>query len=288
MKPMVTVLMPCYNAGDYLIEALESVYTQTYKRWKIILIDDASTDNSLYKARKYVKNPRVTIIRNPENLGQSKSQNIGLAHVDTSYVIQLDSDDWFYPETLEVLVREAENQPQNVGIFCGNFLYYYRTKKGWQGIIEKGYSYKNKYEFLLADCTLRPRFYRTDALKEVGGWPTDDQYEGRYVEDRRILLRMIENYDLHWVDQLLYKYRRHSKNMTRQQEINDEMIRWIHSDALKRWGDEYEAVYHKSDDGWSELVKLVPKGDAQTEQRQELYPTHQPIREKAPKSLLKR
>ncbi len=209
-----------------------------------------------------------------------------MGNTDSPYVIQLDCDDTFYPNTIGVLVREAETQPQNVAVFCGNFLYYYKENGQPMGIIEKGYSYKNKYDFLLADCTLRPRLYRTSVLKQIGGWPTDDPYEGRYVEDRRILTRIIAQYQFHWVDKILYRYNSHASCMSiRKKEESEEMIKWIHSDALKRWGDHYEPIYQKSDDGWIGLVKLVPKNGAQSEQRNVLYPLHKPRRKRAKKSL---
>ena len=54
MTSQVTVLIPFYNPGRYLVEAIESVFSQTYKKWKLILINDASTDNSLSLIEKYL------------------------------------------------------------------------------------------------------------------------------------------------------------------------------------------------------------------------------------------
>ncbi len=75
------------------MEAIESVFSQTYKNWKLILINDASTDNSLSLIEKYLSDDRVSIVHHQHNLGQSSSLNTGLNLVDTPFIIQLDADD---------------------------------------------------------------------------------------------------------------------------------------------------------------------------------------------------
>jgi glycosyltransferase involved in cell wall biosynthesis len=61
MSSKVTVLIPFYNPGRYLVDAIESVFSQTYKNWKLILINDASTDDSLSLIKKYLSDDRVKI-----------------------------------------------------------------------------------------------------------------------------------------------------------------------------------------------------------------------------------
>ncbi|MBD0384331.1 glycosyltransferase [Paenibacillus sedimenti] len=256
----VTVMLPSYNAGRYLKEAVQSVFDQTYTNWKLIIVDDASTDNSIDTIQKFLKDPRVTLIRNPQNLGQSKSQNVALQLVDTPYVIQLDADDLFFPNTIERLKQEADKQSEDVAVFYGNFMYIGDgMKKGKKKAHIRRYrQFKDGYDFLLEDCTVRPRFYRTSALKRVGGWPTDDPYEGRYIEDRSIILRLFEYYRCRWVDETLYKYRKHSSNLSKAIEVNGEVVEWVVREALKRWGDHYKPVF-AFHEGWNRMVQLVPK-----------------------------
>lgn len=263
MCPDVTVLIPSYNPGRYLVEALDSVFGQTYTRWKIILVDDASTDNSIALAGKYIADPRVTLVRNSNNLGQSKSLNAGLTLVDTPYVVQLDSDDWFYPYTLEVLVSKAKKLPEEVGVIGGNVHIVYENSLGRvvKGVVLKNRSFKDRYDFLLANISLWPRFYRTSALNRIGGWPTDDPYEGRYMEDR-ILLRLIEYYRFYWIDQVLYNHRRHGRNQTNRVQEYAYITEWAIRDALKRWGDRYEPVFKTYGGGRKKVIALAPKTQA--------------------------
>jgi glycosyltransferase involved in cell wall biosynthesis len=261
MSAMVTVLIPTYNAGNYLSDALNSVFAQIYPPWKMIVIDDASTDNSLETARHLLMDDRISVIKNDANLGQSKSLNNGLAQVITPYTIQLDSDDWFMPSTLDVLVKVAEKLPEKVALISGNINMVIENTAG--GVLKeeilRGRPFNERYQFLVADCSQWPRFYRTSALKHIGGWPTDVPYSGRYMEDKLILLRLIEQYSFHWVDVVLYNHRRHSNNQTNLTDVYNEMTEWTVNNALQRWGNRYSPLFRDDSFGRKRLVRLIPK-----------------------------
>lgn len=263
MIPVVTVLLPTYNAGEYLREALVSVFAQTYTSWQIILIDDASSDNSIFSVKPYLRDPRITLLQNSVNKGQSWSLNRGLERVNTPYTLLLNADDWFYPYTLEVLVKKAEELPARVAVISGNLNMVFEDEKGkvTGNVVWKNRSYDDPYDFLLSNNSLWPRFYRTAALEHVGGWPTDDPLEGRYMEDR-ILLYLIEHYSFHWIDMLLYNHRRHGGNLTNQLDNYNKTIEWAIRDALKRWGDLYEPIFSKRPRNLQKVVKLVLKSEA--------------------------
>lgn len=125
--------------------------------------------------------------------------------------------------------------------------------------IRKGRNFKDRWDFLLSNSSVWPRFYRTKALRSVGGWPTDDPFEGRYMEDKRILMRLIEKYRFHWIDQVLYVHRRHQYNQTGKMQSYRYITKWNIIDVLKRWGDLYNPVFSVDEDGWVYLVKLIPK-----------------------------
>jgi glycosyltransferase involved in cell wall biosynthesis len=258
----VTVLIPSYNPGAYIVEALNSIYHQSYRNWKIIIVDDASTDNSIELIQGYLEDPRITLIKNVKNLGQSKCLNLGLSLVETPYIVQLDADDWFFPHTLERLVKEASNQPDNVGVLCGNMRIVWENKNGkcQKTQVRKGRSFQDKYDFMLSNSSIHPRFYRTELLKEIGGWPTGDPYGGRHAEDIRLLSRLIENYNFHWIDDVLLNHRRHGKNSSNQQKVYADIMEWIVCDNLKRWGNEYEPVFEDVE-GWRIVKKLIPNSN---------------------------
>lgn len=280
MGSKVTVLIPFYNPGSYILEALDSVFLQTYKDWQIILIDDASTDNTVTIIEDYLKDPRVRLVRHSQNMGQSKSMNTGLKQVETPFLIQLDADDWFYPHTLEILIKETETNPEEIAVFSGNINVLFEFSKN-EAIrkrnrniqllkkqerlrtkaqtIVRGRSFQNRYDFLMANCSVWPRFYLTSALQSVGGWPVDDPYEGRYAEDLSVLLRLIENYRFHWVDEVLMNHRRHNYNQSNMEKIYGEVIEWRVRDTLKRWGDDFEPIFKTTKKGWKVVTQLKAK-----------------------------
>jgi glycosyltransferase involved in cell wall biosynthesis len=260
MKPLVTVLIPFYNPGRYLKKAVDSVFEQFYTNWKLLLVNDASTDKSETLLGPYLNDSRVTLISNQKNLGQSKALNIGLDNIDTKYFIQLDADDWFPNHTLEVLLNEALTQAENTALITGNITFMVQNRHGQyvNSLTRKGCSFSDKYEFLLANRSVWPRFYRTEAVKTVGGWPVDGPFEGRYYEDIRILLRLIEHYQFHWVDEGLLYHRRHTENQTNKVNEYAQEIEWTIRNTLKKWGDEFTPIFENKA-GWKHLERLEYK-----------------------------
>jgi len=276
LSATITVLLPTFNGGSYLAEALVSVFQQTYPYWRIIVIDDASTDNSISAAKSFFADKRVTLIANQENLGQSKSLNKGLALVKTAYTIQLDSDDWFHPHTFALLQAAAEKLPVKVALISANLQMVIQNNDGSiiRGEIWRNRSFSDRYEFMLADCSQWPRFYRTSALRDVGGWPINDPYEGRYMEDKQILFRLIESYEFYWINEVLYYHRRHSQNQTNLKQIYNELTEWVIRDTLKRWGNRYEPVFKEDIFGRKRLLRLMPVPSSSSSP---LPPQHSPL-----------
>lgn len=93
--------MPVYNAGDFLVEAIESIKKQTYKNWELIAIDDGSTDNSLDILKKYsTKNKKVRVYK-AEHKGLPYALNLGLEKTKGEYIARMDADDVNHPKRLE-------------------------------------------------------------------------------------------------------------------------------------------------------------------------------------------
>ncbi|MGP4082431.1 glycosyltransferase family 2 protein [Pseudalkalibacillus sp. R45] len=261
MEADVTVLIPFYNPGKrFLSEAVKSVFEQTYEYWKIVMVDDASTDDAKDGIKEYLEDPRVILLCNEVNKGQSHAQNAGLQVIDTPYIIKLDSDDWFFPDTIEKMTKAMKQSPNDVALLWGRKTDVYEDREGNTCLKvprKDGSSYSDKYEFLLSNDVPFPRFYRTDALKNVGGWPTDDPWDGRVMEDRRIDVRLIERYQIHWIDEMLYNYRQHPFNATKKLDLYNEVFEWHIYDTLRRWGNKYKPEF-KYRCGWKQLAALHP------------------------------
>ncbi len=108
--PLISVVVPCYNAGPYLGDCLASLRTQTYPGLEIILVDDGSTDDSLAIAEAMAKEDgRIRVMRQ-ENAGVSAARNAGATLAQGAYLLFVDADDTLTPEALATLLAAAQGQ----------------------------------------------------------------------------------------------------------------------------------------------------------------------------------
>lgn len=100
-RPKVSVLMPVYNAADFVAEAAQSILGQTFADFEFVVIDDGSTDTSSAIIESYAKrDPRIRFLRNGRNLGIVSTLNRGLAVAAGEYVARMDADDISLPQRL--------------------------------------------------------------------------------------------------------------------------------------------------------------------------------------------
>lgn len=100
--PLVSVIIPAYNAGDYILYAIQSLRDQTISDFECIVVDDCSSDATLSIAeRASGGDPRFRIVRNERNLGAAQSRNLGVSMARGRYIAFLDADDYFLNDKLE-------------------------------------------------------------------------------------------------------------------------------------------------------------------------------------------
>lgn len=113
--PEISVIIPVYNTSAYLQECVDSVLAQTFQDFEIIIVDDASTDNSLALCRKlYGNNSKVTIIHHEKNGTVGAARNTGLMVARGKYIAFIDSDDLYMPNALACLWEWAEKYQADV------------------------------------------------------------------------------------------------------------------------------------------------------------------------------
>lgn len=129
----ISIIIPIYNTEMYLTRCIESVETQTFKEWELILIDDGSTDDSLQLCEKFAqKDNRIRVIHT-ENLGVSMARNLGINEANGKCITFIDADDWVDTAFLEILWNNL--QPADDVIGCR-----LRRSKGDFKVEKKGYS----------------------------------------------------------------------------------------------------------------------------------------------------
>lgn len=112
----VSVLMPVYNGGKYLAEAIESIGSQSYTDWELIIVDDGSTDDTAKIISQYRDN-RIYYLRNKQNIGLVATLNKGIEYCSGKYIARMDADDVANPERLSCQVAFMEAHSKYV--MCG-------------------------------------------------------------------------------------------------------------------------------------------------------------------------
>ena len=215
-NPLVTVYIPCRNYGKFLAIAIESVIRQTYKEWELIIIDEASEDNTEIIAKKYAKqySSKIKFIKNKKPTGLQKVANNILKNTKAKYMIRLDADDWLHEIALNEMVNKIELN-NDAGIIYGN--YFYTSESGEIIGIEARHeiNIKNQTSHLPPHgaCTL----FKIQDLRSVGGYFEDvDAQDGWDLWYKLFKKVGVINLDLP-----LFYYRQHSKSLSRD---NDRLL----------------------------------------------------------------
>lgn len=116
--PLVTVIVPIYNAGQYLVQCLDSIVNQTYQNLEILLINDGSTDDSENICREYESKDLRIRLFSQENQGQSVARNVGLNHMSGEYLTFVDADDYIDLSYVEILLTKLLERQVPIAV-CG-------------------------------------------------------------------------------------------------------------------------------------------------------------------------
>jgi glycosyltransferase involved in cell wall biosynthesis len=119
-SPRVSVIVPTYNRAGLLIRAIDSILSQTFTEFEVIVIDDASTDGTA-AVLSGIADPRVRVLRHDANGGGGAARNTGIVAARAEYLAFLDSDDVWLPRTLETLMKAIGEAPPEVGVCYGRF-----------------------------------------------------------------------------------------------------------------------------------------------------------------------
>jgi len=204
-KPRVSVVIPCYNTGRYLREAIESVLAQTAAAREIVVVDDGSTDDSPSIAAGI---PGVRLLKQA-NQGVSEARNHGLQETEGEYVVFHDADDRLLPRAIEIGLEQLEARPE-----CA-FVYGFSRHIGPNGApldIDPPARVEDAgYARMLAGSGLTPpscALFRRSAIEAVGGFSRSEEPS----EDHGFYLRVSQRHPVYCHNQVVAEYRRHPLN----------------------------------------------------------------------------
>lgn len=117
---MVTIVIPCYNVAKYIKRCIDSLVGQSFQKFKVILVDDKSTDDTYQYLLQLqaTSGLNIMVLQNSCNSGPAVSRNKGILEADTKYITFCDSDDWYEPDFLKTMVSLLEDNAADMA-FCG-------------------------------------------------------------------------------------------------------------------------------------------------------------------------
>ena len=177
--PLVTICMSCYNVENYVEHAVHSIFAQTHQNIEVILVNDASIDNTpRILERLQREDERIILIDNPVNQGTYRSRNQAFLQAKGEYFTTLDADDFALPQRIELQVKHLEDNPEHVGVITDwirmhlNGRIYF--KGGWGGC----YQHKAVATMMIRTNIARERVGFWDSVR----FSADAEYRYRLYE----------------------------------------------------------------------------------------------------------
>jgi len=206
MLHSVSVIMPCYNSAKFIRKTIESVLSQSYENYEILIIDDGSTDETRDILERYLPNIKILSHPNSANLGVGASMNLGVQAAKGDLIAFSDHDDLWHPNKLIEQV-EIFDKYADVGLVYTNVSVIDEDDSELFEVYQHGFRELNKPEVLLLKCyiiTASSVMVRHKMFEEMGLFRTDI-----HPADHDMWLRMIEKTKFFYVAKCLASHRRH-------------------------------------------------------------------------------
>lgn len=237
MMPRVSVVIPCYNHGQYVDEAVDSIVNQTFQDVEILVINDGSTDPLTNEKLRHYNKPRTTVFHT-KNQGLAATRNYAIREkARGDYILALDADDFFDSTFLEKAVRVLDQQPEVGVVACGIRYFGAETRK----IMPPGGDVR---VCLAKSGTIGSSFFRRVCWEQAGGY--NEQIEA--YEDWDFYLRVLKrDWLLHVIPEYLLHYRQHQTSMRIEaRAIRPQLIRKIvqnHREVFEQYVE--EAIFER-------------------------------------------
>lgn len=203
----ISIIIPCYNQGHFLREALESVALCDNSLYELILVNDGSTDAETNKYIRSLKEEGYCVIFQ-ENKGLAGARNAGIKEAKGDFILPLDSDNKIRPEFLTEGLKIMDSNP-DVCVVYGQAQYFGEKI----GIWDPGYF--NLQKLMISNYIDACALVRKNVLEKVGYYDTNMEYMG--WEDWEMWLRLSsKGYKFHYLPKILFDYRVMSNSMSKQ------------------------------------------------------------------------
>ena len=219
--PMVSVVIPTYNRSDTLVIAIESVMTQTFRDFEIVVVSDCGSNDLEQLVKNFNKRQNITFVRHATNRGLGASRNTGIGATRGKYIAYLDDDDFFYPDHLETLVGYLEQSGEKVAYTDAHRIWqqkvngkYVEFKRDVPYAHDFNYDVILIHNFIPVLCFVHAR----ECVREVGVF---DETLSTH-EDWDLWIRMSRKYRMHHIQKLTSAFttREDETNMSNRRKNN--------------------------------------------------------------------
>lgn len=178
--PLVSVIIPAYNAEEYISQALSSVLSQTLSDIEVIVVDDGSTDRTASIVEELThRDGRIRLIRQ-ENQCAGVARNKGMEVAEGKYLYFLDADDWIEPDSLEKLCSSAESLGSDIVV---------ARSEGFDNQTGETWLIDYALNGVPFDTLIRPSFYVDRLFQRFMGWPWDKLYRAEFIQSSGLLFQ---------------------------------------------------------------------------------------------------
>lgn len=178
--PLVSVIIPAYNAEDYISQCLSSVLSQTLSDIEVIVVDDGSTDRTASIVEELThRDGRIRLIRQ-ENQCAGVARNKGMEVAEGKYLYFLDADDWIEPDSLEKLCSSAESLGSDIVV---------ARSEGFDNQTGETWLIDYALNGVPFDTLIRPSFYADRLFQRFMGWPWDKLYRAEFIQSSGLLFQ---------------------------------------------------------------------------------------------------
>jgi glycosyltransferase involved in cell wall biosynthesis len=217
-SPLVSVIIPIFNAEKFVVPAVESILNQTYQNLEVIIVDDASTDGTVEKLSSF-KDDRIKLLTNQNNLGNYASRNLGIRNAKGKYIAVMDSDDI---ASLDRIAKQVDFLENNYTIsFIGS----------WANRIDENDNFIEKIqtetnvEKIKVNSLFQVEFIHPTMMFRLEIFKLHYYYDENYLfaGDYELVTRLINKFKFHVINEYLINYRRSKdqiskKNIAQQTE----------------------------------------------------------------------
>ena len=217
--PKVSVIIPCYNQGQYVDEAVESVLNQTYKDFEIIIVNDGSTEDFTKKLLHNYKKPKARVIHS-DNQGLASARNRGIEEAKGEYILPLDADDKIGKEYLEEAVKVLDENPDIGIVYCEAV--HFGSQDGL--LVLPKYSLET---LLIGNIIFASAFFKKEHWEKAGGYNINMVYGW---EDWDFWLSLIElGLKVYRIPKILFHYRITETSMRNKMTENKQFFMRLHA-----------------------------------------------------------